>query len=66
MKNFPLSFELGPSMDFLPTAIALLPFEMTYVIIFTRCGIQAVPLGRTCDLNINQIHNNLIGLFQSI
>lgn len=64
MKNFPLSFGLGPSINFLSTMIALLPFEMTSVIIFTKCGIQAVPSGRTCGFNDNQIHNDLIGLFQ--
>lgn len=53
MNNLPLSFGFSPSINFLSTKIPLLPLETTSVIVFTKLGIQAIPLGRICDSKCN-------------
>lgn len=47
IKNFLLALGFGPSINFWSTKMDLLPPKMTSVIVWTTCGIQAVPFGRT-------------------
>lgn len=51
MKIFPLLLGSGPSINFWSTVTDLPPWVITSVIVFTKSGIHAVPLGRICILN---------------